>query len=409
MTGLLTAVAQKKGDSTMLTEADLRSWKLLGDFRRFLAEVPSHKDNATGEPPKRGGPKRLLTEEDYLCSFLFSQFNPVIDSMRGLCACSQFPKVQSEVCSRRMSLGSFSEAQSVFGFERLEELFAGLVAENIERGHHKTGLPPQLLKRLRLVDSTVFHALPRMSWAHWRSGQRKGCAVRLHLKFRLLDDAPAGASVGPAKVCERKAFGDMVEEGEFYVGDRNYSRDYGLLKRLDQAGCGYVIRLFHRASVTALEELPITVADREAGVVWDRLVRLGAASRWHLEPVRVVCVEKPELAEALYIVTNQLDSEDLSAEMVAGIYRRRWDIELFFRWLKCIFGRPKQWHWFAESPEGVGIQLYTALIASLLLSRRLGKLPGKRAVEALHWHQLGVIDTAALARVLGIGHSKNPA
>lgn len=382
------------------SEEDLRSWKLLDEFRSLLDGVPAAKHATNAPRPRKGGPYRLLSEEDYLCAFLFAQFNPIIDSMRGLCAASEFPRVQSEVCTRKMSLGSFSEAQSVFGFERLEKIFTKLATEAIDRGETRNGLPPALVRRLRLVDSTVFHAVPRMAWAHWRGGQRKGAAVRLHLKFRLLDSAPEDVVAGSARLCERKALEMMVEPGDFYVGDRNYGRDYGLFARLDGSGCGYVMRLCDQAAMTVIEELPVNDEDREAGVVSDRIVRLGAASRWHTGPVRVVRVEKPELDEPVIIVTNQLAPEALSAALVAEIYRSRWEIELFFRWLKCVFGRPAQWHWFAESPEGVGIQLYTALIAALLLSRRMGKLPSKRVMEALRWHQSGMIDEATLAKVL---------
>jgi hypothetical protein len=93
----------------------------------------------------------------------------------------------------------------------------------------------------------------------------------------------------------------------------------------------------------------------------------------------------------------------------AEIYRGRWEIELFFRWLKCVSGRPAQWHWLAQSPEGVGIQLYTALIAALLLCRRMGKLPGKRVMEVPRWHQSGMIDTATLTRALATHGVKKPA
>lgn len=403
-------MGQRKGHGKDFTEEELRSWKLLGEFRSVLDEGPPASDasGAAGSSHK-GGPARLLREEDYLCAFLFAQFNPIIDSMRGLCAASNFPRVQAEVCSRRMSLGSFSEAQSVFGFERVERLFTQLATETIDRGEARRGLAPELFKRLRLVDSTVFHAVPRMAWAHWRGGQREGAAVRLHLKFRVFDAASAAVVAGPARLCERKALEMMVEPGEFYVGDRNYGRDYGLLGRLQEAGCGYVLRICEQASMTTIEDLALTAEDRAAGVVSDRILRLGAGPRWHLEPVRVVRVEKLELDEPVIIVTNQLEPEDLSAALVAEIYRGRWEIELFFRWLKCVFGRPAQWHWFAESPEGVGIQLYTALIAALLLARRMGKLPGKRLMEALRWHQAGMIDDATLATTLAGYGVKKPA
>ena len=78
---------------------------------------------------------------------------------------------------------------------------------------------------------------------------------------------------------------------------------------------------------------------------------------------------------------------DLAAELVALGYRFRWTVELFFRWLKCILGCR---HWLAESPQGVAIQIYLALIAALLLQRHLGRRPTQRMWERLELYLLGV-------------------
>ena len=401
-------MALKNKDGSNVTVDQLQSWKLLGDFRALLAEIPESPATTSAS---KGGPPRLLTEEDYLTSFLFAQFNPIIDSMRGLCASSRFQKVQDEVCTRAMSLGSFSEAQSVFEFSRLEKLFQKLASENIRQSRPNSKIPPDLQKTLRLVDSSVFCALPRMAWAHWRkqaNRKQPESAIRLHLSYALLDEKPADALISTAKLCERKALKKMIKPGEFYVGDRYYSRSQNLLEALDTAKCSYLLRLYQGAVITVIEDLELTQKDREAGVVSDQIVHLGARPQETQQKHRVIKIEKPELEEPLLLVTNQLTPQDLPAALLAGIYHQRWEIELFFKWLKCIFGRRKQWHWFAESAEGVGIQLYSALIAALLLSRRLGKLPDKRLIEALKFHQAGLVSDEELARILPAKVVKKP-
>lgn len=390
-----------------ISEDQLHNWSLLGDFREVLEKVAPCPQRAR---PK-GGPNRLLSEEDYLCSFLFAQFNPVIDSMRGLCACSNLERVQQEVCSRPISLGAFSEAQFVFGFSRLEKVFEGLVEEDLRHGASQrasAGLG-KLPAALRLVDSSVFRALPRMNWAEWRHQHRTQRAVRLHLKFNLLDGRPSEARVTEGRHCERKAFADMISEGEFYVGDRYYGRDYKLFRALDEAGCGYIIRLCENANLSVIEELPLDEESQAAGVVSDQIVRLGARERWHCGPVRVVRIEKEGMDEALILVTNRLDPESFSAALIAEIYRHRWAIELFFRWFKCVLGRANQWHWFAEGSDGVAIQIYTALIAALLLSRRLGKLPGKRCMEMLRFYLMGMASNEELAAFIKLEPRKRSA
>jgi hypothetical protein len=378
-----------------ISEAQLDSWKLLGEFRRVLGTVaPRIRPQADGA----GGPKRLLLEDDYLASFLFAQFNPVIDSMRGLCACSDFARVQEEVSGRHLSLGSFSEAQHVFGSERLEKVFTELLQK-----YPGAIAPPSGTSRtscMQLVDSTVIAALPRMEWAEWRHQHKTQRAVRLHLKFNVLHGEPGEASITPGRICERVAFKEMVKPGEFYIGDRNYGRDYQLLNYLEDEGCGYLMRLCENAVQTVIEELPITAEDCAAGVVSDQIVRLGARGRWHHEPVRVIRIEKEELDEPLILVTNRLDPGTHCAALLAGIYHGRWKIELFFRWFKCVLGRADQWHWFAESPEGVAIQIYSALIAALLLARRIGKLPTKRVMEAIRFHAMEMVSEEELEGVI---------
>ncbi len=382
------------GTALGIDVAQLHSWNLLGEFRDRLHKI-------SGEPsPPAGGPTRLLTKEDYLCAFLFAQFNPVIDSARGLCACSDLARVQEEVCTRHISLGSFSEAQSVFGSATLETLFEQLVREAPEAlsGSGATGSRHAMLCA---IDSTVMRAVPRMEWAEWRSqGSKTLHAARLHLSFNVLDGVPTGALVSPAKKCERAGFKKMPKAGEFYVGDRNYGYGYKLLAELEEQECGYAMRIRESASMTLIEELSITQEDRAAGVVSDQIVRLGARGCWHHGPVRVVKVEKPQLEEPLIIVTNRLDPTSHSAELIAAIYKERWKIEIFFRWFKCVLGRPGKMHWFAESEKGAAIQIYSALIAALLLARRLGNLPSKRTIEMLRFHSMGFASGDELERSL---------
>jgi hypothetical protein len=382
----------------------LKNWSLLGEFRSVLEKVAPTPPRSSA----KGGPTRLLSEEDYLCSVLFAMFNPVIDSMRGLSAATHLERVQAEVSSRPVSLGSFSEAQHVFGSQRLERVFAMLVEEQPRRSAAAArglALPP----KLHLIDSSVFPAVTRMVWARWRHQHKTQRAVRLHLQFNLFEGEPAKAMVTEGRYCERTAFAKMIAPGEFYVGDRNYGRDYGLLAKIEEAGSSYIARLYEQACTTLIEEVPLDEEDRAAGVVSDQIVRLGARERWYHGPVRVVRIEKEGMDEPLILVSNCVDREAFSAALLGEIYHHRWGIELFFRWFKCILGRPNQWHWLAESLEGVAIQIYAALIAALLLSRRMGKLPDKRTMEMLRFHAMGMISSEALEKVLAARLKKKSA
>ena len=93
---------------------------------------------------------------------------------------------------------------------------------------------------------------------------------------------------------------------------------------------------------------------------------------------------------------------------MAGLYKRRWKIELFFRWLKCVFSRPEQWHWMAESKEGVAVQIYSGMIAALLLALYTGTLPNKRLMEMFQLHDLGLVSDEELQRAIEASKREKP-
>jgi len=149
---------------------------LLARFRERLASAPRQKETECS----RGGPERKLLEADYFSLFFFGLLNPVVDSMRGLCAASHIQRVQEEVCSAKVSLGSFSEAQSVFDAVVLQDVFMDLAQEAPAKGGD-----PRLAdyaEKLRAIDGTLLPALPRMHWALWINDENR--ATKLHLKFK---------------------------------------------------------------------------------------------------------------------------------------------------------------------------------------------------------------------------------
>jgi hypothetical protein len=136
--------------------------------------------------------------------------------------------------------------------------------------------------------------------------------------------------------------------------------------------------------------------DKAAGITHHMRVALGGRGAEDLG-WRLVRLARPGGA-ALMILSN-VKPERLSAPELCEIYRQRWKIEGFFRWLKCVL--PCR-HWLAESPNGVAVQVYRALIAALLLAARNGRLPGKRAMEGIRLWMLGWLEDDELAAWPGI-------
>jgi Transposase DDE domain len=90
---------------------------------------------------------------------------------------------------------------------------------------------------------------------------------------------------------------------------------------------------------------------------------------------------------------------EIEAELIALIYHYRWQIELFFKWLKSILGCR---HLLAESPAGVAIQIYSALIAALMLQAFTGKRPGKRAMELIRMYLMGYAELDEVIALLQV-------
>ena len=363
------------------SDQDLHHWKVIEAFRSALLKAVQDKELHNGFQDS----DRLVKHADYLSLFLFGLFNPVVKTMRAVCAASQLKRVQAEVCQRPVSLGSFSEAQHLVNPAHLERVFKELCQQLPSPG---SGGQKLTWEQWFARDSSVFAALPRMTWALYGGGHEgaPNRAVRLHLNFNVLEDQPALADVTIGRICERKSWEAQWERGAGYVGDRYFSKNYQLFGRLADKGCAYVLRLAEEATITVLEPLEVSPADRREGVVRQAWCQLGKGEFASVK-VRVVWIEGPQ--SALMLVTN-LSPEALPAEMVSMLYRRRWQIECFFKWLKCLL---KCGHWLAESPAGVSLQLYLALIAAVLLQLCLGRRPNKRMLELIQLYQMGYATT----------------
>jgi Transposase DDE domain len=366
-----------------IREDQLHNWNLLDRFRqRVLPLLQAQAPTATEEDDRR-----TLFAEDYFCSYLFAMLNPVVTSMRVLCHVSHCRKMR-DVAAAPFSRAAFSEGQHLFDPAILEKVVRELARENQGRGQGGDARVRQALAALTAVDGTVLRAVPRMAWA---PAGGAGTAIKLHLHFNVFDQIPEAWPITPGNVSEPKVFAQTVKAGDMIVADRNYGHDFALLAQLRARGIHFVLRLCNNLVLEPVgPDRPLTEADRRAGVVWDRLVRFGVHGDG---PVfRVVRVEAN--GDVFHLVTTR---EDLSAELIGLIYRQRWEIELFFKWIKMILNCR---HWLAESPAGVQIQIYCVLIASLLLMLWTGQRPNKRMVESLQWYWTGMATEEDLVTLL---------
>jgi hypothetical protein len=256
-----------------------------------------------------------------------------------------------------------------------------LLADRAARaGPLVTGKETDALAALTAVDGSFWRGRPRMAWALWQDTQHR--SAKLHLHFDVLKGVPVDATLTPAACSEPEQLRAMLQAGRLYVIDRGYA-GYGLFPAILQAGSSFVGRLQEDAAFTVQEERPLPAADRAAGVMRDVVVRkLGRDHHKEVvgQPVRLVWVATGKVRpdgteEVLLLCTDRLD---LPAELVALAYQYRWHIELFFRWFQCILGAR---HLVAQSANGLTLQWYAGLIASLRISLWTGHKSTKRTFE----------------------------
>jgi Transposase DDE domain len=373
---LIPATRRKPG----ITEADVKSLKyfaLINSLLEGLHECATERDVAGN---------RALHFDQYCSLVLLFYFNPIIDSLRGIQQASQLGKIQKKLGCSRASLGSLSEAARVFDSELLRDLIPQLAQKVLPTAHGKEA---KALQGLIAVDGSLLPALPKMVWALWMNDEHR--AAKMHVHFDVFKGVPADVTVTHGSGSEREQLRKMLQPCHVYVVDRGYE-EYQLFQDIVDAGSSLIARVQDSVAYTVLEERPLTTEARAAGVISDVIVkRLGTDHHKNVlkQKVRIVKVQTDKLdsngkPNVLVLVTNLLD---LPAELVALGYKYRWAVELFFRWLKCILGCR---HLLANNVNGVEIQVYLGIIASLLISLWTGKKPTKRTLEMVQFYFSGL-------------------
>jgi IS4 transposase len=388
-----------KGNSKRdpISESALRGFKYFKVLSSILQRLHLEKDHHN----------RKLYFDQYITLFLFYFFNPIVTSLRAIQQVSELKKVQKVLGVKRTSLGSLSEASSVFDSQLITPIIQQLAEQAIPL-ETDTKLK-DIEQMLVAVDGTLLHALPKMLWALWLDDEHR--AAKLHLEFDIIKGIPVRAEVTDANANEKDNLRKSISSGKLYVLDAGYGK-YSFFEDIRKAKSSFVARLRDNAVWQTIEERSITESDRLAGVQRDMIVRLGGPQCQNdlSSNVRVIEIYHRGLSDrprrsrvsskktfrttdsdySMLLVTDRID---LSAETIALIYRYRWQIELFFRWFKCILGCS---HLLSLSENGVSIQVYCALIASMLITLWTGRKPTKRTFEMLCYHFMGWADDEEL-------------
>jgi hypothetical protein len=242
--------------------------------------------------------------------------------------------------------------------QRPVAVFTELLAVMMKQAHR--GLRRKLGETTYLIDATSIRLNQHSAnWARFSTGV---CGAKVHVIYDADADRPIYAAVSAANVNDITVAQKMpVEPGATYVFDLGYY-DYAWWSELDALGCRIVTRFKSNTPLESVKELAVA----EAGnILSDRVGYLPARqARSRRNPMQDAVREVrivSDTGKVLRILSNDLDA---SAQEIADLYRRRWAIELFFRWVKQTL---KITRFIGTSENAVRIQIAIALITFLLL------------------------------------------
>ena len=334
-------------------------------FHSLLKHVPWHKLEQIVEEHGADELSRKLKTKRHLIALLYGQFS-------GASGLREIVNGMASHETRLYHLGAAPVKRSTVSdanTARPWQVFSELFAEMLKQAHG--GLRRKAGEAVRLIDSTSLR-LSSLS-AEWATFSTGVCGVKVHVVYDPNVDRPVYFAVTPSKVNDITAAKAMpIEAGATQVFDLGFY-DFGWWAELDDAGCRFVTRLKKNTPFTVVSENRVP---KNSNILSDRIgylpERLANSRKNPLQvPVRELQVII-ETGKMLRIVTNDLDAP---AEEIADLYKQRWQIELFFRWIKQML-RIKRF--IGVSENAVRIQIAVALIAFLILRM------AQAAQEAVH-------------------------
>jgi hypothetical protein len=323
-------------------------------FADILKFIPWQRFEALVEEYDADARVRRLSTKGQFLALLYGQLS-------GASGLREIVTGLSSHAARLYHLGADPVRRSTFSdanTQRPAEVFADLLEIMMKQAHR--GLRRALAGTTYLIDATSVRLNARS--AEWARFSTALCGAKVHVIYDADADRPIYAAVSAANVNDITAARQMpIEPGATYVFDLGYY-DYAWWAQFDAAGCRIVTRFKANTPLQVVKELKVAPG---SNILSDRIGFLPsrqARSRRNpmQDAVREVRVTT-DTGKVLRILSNDLDA---SAEEIADLYRRRWAIELFFRWIKQIL---KITRFVGTSENAVRTQIAVALIAFLLL------------------------------------------
>jgi hypothetical protein len=347
------------------------------------------------------GPRspRGLSHYDQFLALCFGQLT-CRESLRDIVAC---------LAARRTSLyhlgfrGHVSRTNLAYANYhrdwRLFEAAAQILMRRAARLYRSHEIDPELPAIAFALDSSMISlSLKLFPWGYYARSRQ--AAVKLHLMLSLQGNLPAWAAITEAHFQDMRILDNIPPTlGAYYIMDRGYL-DFRRLRRLHEAGSFFVVRSKHHVRFRVIASRSV---DKSTGLRCDQTIRLTTlwSKRLYPQPLRRIRVYDAENKVTLVLLTNQFD---LPAEIIAELYRKRWQVELFFKWIKqhlrlrALYGR---------SQNAVRSQIWSAICAYLMVAIARKVVNSRKSLnEILRIISVNIFEQVPLTQLLATPSEK---
>ena len=358
------------------------------EFSRLVQKYPSQK------------PPRGLTEYDQFLALCFGQLT-YRESLRDIIAClNSKPQLLYHLGFR----GNVTRTNLAYANKHRDwRLFQGIAEVLMRRAaalYRNDGLDIDVPNMVFALDSSIISlALNLFPWSYYP--RTKQGAVKLHLMLSLKGNLPAWAVITDTNIGDNRMVDQVpIHRGAHYIMDRGYM-DFVRLFHMHQAGGYFVVRCKEPVSLKVLDRKKV---NKGSGITCDQIVRLKSSwsKKSYPEQMRRIVFLDRENGHRLVFLTNNVFSP---VEVIAELYKKRWQVELFFKWIKQHL---RLRAFYGRSENAVRCQIWTAICAYLLvaiLKKRIGV--EKSLNEILQITSVGIFDQTPANTVFSDDRSKN--
>jgi hypothetical protein len=340
---------------------------LIDEHLSRLAALPAHGN-------------RTLHIDQLFLGLLLAFFDPLLRSLRLIEDGGDFG---GRLDLPRLARSTTADALAVFDPVHLRPIIDDL-RDRVPHLAHSDADLSGIVRRIIAADGTYLTTLADVAWAlhHTKTnGQRQG-QVRVNVQMDVATWTPQVLSVsGDDGLSEPAAFAGELLSGVLYVVDRNFV-NFDFLQALLAKDNDFVLRVHDKVPLArVVSARAIAAEDAEAGVVADEIVELtgSRAPQGRFRRVTIIIVNRRDEPETIRLLTN-LTSREIAPRVIGVIYRQRWQIELFFKWLKTW---ARMDHLLSTSRSGITFQFYIAVIGVLMMYVQSGRRVSIYALAAL--------------------------